>query len=103
MLAGHTGPVLGTKAVGQGRLLSRSRDGTLRLWDLERAVCDSFFRGHTQSITAMKLLDHTTFVSSGRDGLVVQWDLRQKNKPVCSHLRHTCDVYVGGKSEIFSF
>lgn len=37
--------VLETKAFGAGQLLSRSRDSTLRLWDLDKGVCKSVLRG----------------------------------------------------------
>jgi WD40 repeat protein len=89
---GHTGAVLGTRALGTEGLLSYSKDGTVRLWDMEKGGCGFVFKGHEQSITGVKVIDLRSFVSCSRDGSIALWDARSQ-KPTLRAEIHTCDVY----------
>lgn len=99
ILAGHLNAVLETKRLQRGgQLLSRGRDGTLRLWDTEKLQSISCFRGHAGPVTGVRIVSlgqeqQSQFLSSGRDGTVRLWDVRTGGA-VAKWTLHTADVYA---------
>jgi WD40 repeat protein len=75
MLEGHTDWVTAVAVVDGGRAVSGSRDGTLRVWDLESGRTLQTLKGHTNWVTALAVLDGGRAVSGSRDGTLRVWDL----------------------------
>lgn len=98
ILRGHRSYVLGLKLLpGTDMLVSRSRDQTLRCWDMETGNCTLVMKGHTGSITGLKCLDgRGTVVSCSRDGAVHLYDPRAASVLPVARIPtpHTCDVYT---------
>ena len=78
VLDGHTGPVVGATELPDGRILSWSKDATLRVWDQSNGDCLLRMVGHTGPVTYVGLLP---------DGLALgyasqsAWNLRPTGNP----------------------
>lgn len=57
-----------------GRALSASLDGTLRLWDLESGESRAL-AGHTDRVTALVVLPDGRVLSGSDDWSVIVWDV----------------------------
>ncbi len=68
---GHKGQVNSAAALGDGRFVSGSENGTLRLWDAEQDQALHVFVGHLGFVAALTVPDRDNFVSAGADG--VRW------------------------------
>ena len=74
-MAGHEDAVTAV-AVGETRLASASRDGTVRLWALEDGRCLGTLRGHQGRVLAVALDEaRARLVSAGEDATVRDWGL----------------------------
>jgi WD40 repeat protein len=75
-LKGHTAEVCSAAFSPQGgRLVTTSRDGTVRVWDAATGQEVRVLRGHTgEAFTAVYSPDGSRIASGGRDGLVRLWD-----------------------------
>src|SRR5205823_5177943 len=69
VLKGHTGSVESVCLSADGsRALSGSRDGTMRLWDVESEVCVRIYEGHDEAVNAVCLNnDGRLALSGGQD------------------------------------
>lgn len=56
-----------------GKLVSGSRDRTIRVWDVETGVCKHILKGHTASVLSLQY-DEQILVSVSSDGVVFVWD-----------------------------
>ena len=75
-MAGHDDAVTAV-AAGETRLVSASRDGTVRVWALEDGQCLGTLRGHEGRVLAVALDEaQARVVSAGEDGAVRDWGLR---------------------------
>jgi WD40 repeat protein/energy-coupling factor transporter ATP-binding protein EcfA2 len=87
-LQGHTNIVMGLRFTPEGRLLSASRDNTMRLWDLESGATLRIFQGHTAGLWSIALgnppgLDDPadfqnkpgSIYTAANDGTVRRWPL----------------------------
>ena len=74
MLTGHTDGVTALAVLPDGRALSGSWDGTLRLWDLASGE-SRVLTGHTDGVTALAVLPDGRALSGSEDGTLRLWDL----------------------------
>jgi len=72
----HAGPVWGALLVPDGRALSWSDDGTLRLWDLDSGASREL-AGHEHGVLGALLMPDGRALSWSRDGTVRVWDRLQ--------------------------
>ena len=93
VLGGHEGPVLGTLIIGDGRIISWSKDLTLRLWDGETGAPLAVLEGHTSFIRTVLLLPNGRIVScpEGEDHTLRLWD-PQTGTPLAVLEGHTTAV-----------
>jgi WD40 repeat protein len=79
-LSGHTGNVIGSMVLAEGRLISWSSDHTLRVWDMATGECIEVLVGHTAPVIDVVELSDGRVVSYSRDDSPRIWDLnREKN------------------------
>ena len=71
---GHTGAVWALALLPDGRALSASDDGTLRLWDLATGE-SRVLEGHTGTVSALAVLPDGRALSGSSDGTLRLWDL----------------------------
>jgi predicted 2-oxoglutarate/Fe(II)-dependent dioxygenase YbiX len=72
-LQGHTRSVLGLAALGGQRLVSVSRDRSLRVWDLASGRCEYADTGHDAALLAVAVVgppDRPLLATGSADGLV---------------------------------
>lgn len=73
------------------RVVSGSRDTTLRMWDVSTGRCEHVLTGHVAAVRCVQY-DGRRVVSGGYDNMVKVWD---PEKEVCLHTLqgHTNRVY----------
>lgn len=94
ILDGHTDHVYALAFNSDGsRLVSGSRDRTLRVWNMADRSCLATLEGHTDEIFAAAFSpDGTRLVSGGRDRVVRVWDAQRFEEITQLH-GHTSFVY----------
>jgi hypothetical protein len=75
VLRGHTGKVWGVAVTSDGRAVSVSDDGTVRVWDLSAGACLRTLEGHTDWVMGVALTRDGRAVSASADKTVRVWDL----------------------------
>ncbi len=75
---GHTGGVLGALEFSDGRVISWSRDCTLRLWDRDGKGVECF-NGHEGLINGVCVVSSHKVLSWSVDGTLRLWDLNGKS------------------------
>ena len=77
---GHTGAVVGVEVLSDGRILSYSEDGTLRIWSGVDGVLLQTLEGHTEVVNGVevlsdgRLLSYSSSPSSG-DSSIRIWNV----------------------------
>lgn len=94
VLNGHTSHVNALAVNSDGsRLVSGSRDRTLRVWNMADRACLATLEGHTDEIFAAAFSpDGTRLVSGGRDRVIRVWDAQRFEEITQLH-GHTSYVY----------
>ena len=76
-LMGHTNDIECVIRFGEDKLISCSRDETIRVWSLvNKGECLSTLRGHTNSVKCVKLLKNGHLASGSVDRLIKIWNLK---------------------------
>lgn len=78
-------------ALSPTQVLSGSRDGTLRIWNINDSTCEVVLEGHTKTIRQVAVKGNIA-VSVSYDSDARVWDLATKE---CSHVLkgHTGNLY----------
>ena len=78
IMEGHTDGVDGAKLLKDGRILSWSKDGTLRLWDGESGEPVGIMEGHTAEVSGVEIITGWRyFLVLGWDYTIVEWGKRR--------------------------
>ena len=88
VLEGHTQLVEGALALANGRLLSWSSDGSLRLWSGHSGAYVAILEGHTQSVLGALALADGRLLSWSSDRTLRSWDVHS----------HACLAVLKGHS-----
>jgi WD40 repeat protein len=75
VLEGHAEEISELATLPDGRLVSASRDGMLRVWDLESHTAISTLSGHEGPVRAVAWSSVGGLVSGGDDGTLCVWDI----------------------------
>ncbi len=75
VLEGHRGGVTGATVLPNGRLLSWSKDGTLRLWNLDTGDALATLKGHTGGVVGTTVLPKGRLLSWSDDKTLRTWNL----------------------------
>ncbi|KAK0101565.1 hypothetical protein ONS95_006731 [Cadophora gregata] len=91
-LAGHQMTVRCISTLSTSRVLSGSRDTTLRIWNINTATCEAILEGHTKTIRQIAVKDNVA-VSASYDSDARVWDLETGT---CLHVLkdHTEKLYA---------
>ena len=74
-LVGHTDQVISGFELDGNRLLTWSKDRTIRVWSLADGDCESVLEGHTDHILWVLKIDQQRVLSSSDDGTLRVWSL----------------------------
>jgi WD40 repeat protein len=74
VLSGHTAKIVGVNILIDGRILSWSEDGTLRLWDGTDGSELTVLSKHNGSVTGAKILPGGRILSWSKDGTLRLWN-----------------------------
>jgi len=88
---GHRADVVVLTVLPDGRLISGSIDGTIRLWDIASFKEITRLEGHAGPIKTLALLGDGRLASGGTDGTVRLWDFESCGEIWCLG-RHTGPV-----------
>ena len=94
ILSGHTDEVNSVEFSSDGRkLVSGSRDMTVKLWDMQTGGTIKTFSGHTETVPCVSIsVDCTTIASGSHDKTVRLWDTQTGE---CHHIiKQQAQVYV---------
>ncbi len=90
-LEGHLGPVKGLAALADGRVVSASLDGKLRVWDPQTGQTLQTLRGHTDMVWGVAALADGRVVSASLDRTLRVWD-PQTGQTLQTFVGHTGQV-----------
>ena len=96
ILAGHTDSVEGALALTDGRLLSWSKDGTLRLWSAQGEAL-GVLAGHTSSVNGALVLADGRLLSWSGDGTLRLWGAQGDALGVVAGLVYRALVLADGR------
>lgn len=77
---GHTGGINGAALLNSDTLLTWSRDGTLRTWDLDSGAPRDTFMGHTKAVSGALILPSGDILSWSRDRTLAVWAARNGSR-----------------------
>ncbi|CAI2162989.1 12799_t:CDS:2 [Funneliformis geosporum] len=68
----------------ENKIISGSRDDTIKIWDIKTGKCVKTFHGHKQSVLCLQY-DDKVIVSGSSDATIIVWDL------VTGEIKHTLE------------
>ena len=71
----HPGKACALTVLSDGRVVSGSDDGMLRVWDVESGQILRNLEGHSRGINAVAMLDSRRVISGSDDGTLRVWDV----------------------------
>jgi WD40 repeat protein len=74
VLEGHKGWIKGALVLSDNRLLSWSKDTTLRVWDGRSSVCQLVLEGHSEEVSGALVLPDGRLLSWSEDTTLRVWD-----------------------------
>jgi WD40 repeat protein/tRNA A-37 threonylcarbamoyl transferase component Bud32 len=77
-LQGHEDYVTALVVLSDGRVVSGSRDNTLKLWDMKQSQCLATLQGHTNTVSALAVLPDGRVVSGSGDTTLKLWDMNRQ-------------------------
>lgn len=77
-LTDHDGHVNAVVVLSDGRIVSASGDGTLRIWNSDLTRTEATLTGHSGGITSLAVLDMNHVVSGSFDKTLRVWDIELK-------------------------
>ncbi|KAG2207386.1 hypothetical protein INT47_006861, partial [Mucor saturninus] len=98
-LTGHSDSVLCLKLVGNDRVISCSKDRSLKLWNMDTGECIRTYQGHEAAVNAVQWMDNHIVSASG-DRTIRIWNLETGEciKTLVGHSRGVaCVDYDGSK------
>ncbi len=102
-LEGHTHGVHAVAMLDEKRVVSASRDHTLRVWDLDSGETIRTLEGHTSGVQAVAVLDDQRVVSASSDQTLRVWDVESGRRafparpPACTGRRRRRRRRGGGQ------
>lgn len=103
-----TGTGVDAALAGSVHVLSASRDGTVKLWDVETGFCDHTFGDHTDWVRTLTVRrsDGSVWASSGNDQAILVYDSVTKQKiselrgheHVVESIAFICEEYLKAKA-----
>ncbi len=99
---GHGGAVFSVCVTQEGKVVSGSRDKTVRIWDMEGNQL-AVYRGHELAVNSVYVTKDGKIVSGSYDATVRIWDMQGNQLAVCrGHERAVNSVYVTKDGKIVS-
>ena len=82
VLTGHTRPISAVSQTNDGRVISASADGSMRIWDLRGATETKLLTGHAGAIRGVVITHDGRVVSASVDKTLRLWTLNAAAAPV---------------------
>jgi WD40 repeat protein len=71
----HSSVITSIAVLSEGRIMSGSKDASIKLWDLKKGTCIKTFKGDSASINCLTVLSDEQIVGGTEDGTLKIWDL----------------------------
>ncbi len=78
-LSGHLDGIWCIKVYQNTKLISGSRDKTIRIWNLQSGECIRMLSGHTDEVLCLKILENDFLASGSNDESIKLWSLTNGN------------------------
>ena len=79
-LVGHSDDISSLLYLPNGKLLSGSKDKTIRVWDIKEQICEKVLKGSNGKIVNLAQLFDGSVISSCSDGSINMWDIEMGHK-----------------------